>query len=143
MSDLDPTRPVDPVGGPTTPETTPTPPAPDLEATTLTPVTPVATTPLTPGATTIAPGPEASAGYPVEQPLEPGVAWASAVPVKASTAPSSGRGRRLRWAAAIAVVALVLGASAAVAALITNAASQATVLGYIPTDSVAYVEARL
>jgi uncharacterized protein DUF3352 len=143
MSDLDPTRPVDPVGGPTTPETTPTSPAPDLEATTVTPVTPVATTPLTPGATTIASGPDASAGYPVEQPLEPGVAWAPAVPVKPSTAPSSGRGRRLRWAAAIAVVALVLGASAAVAALITNAASQATVLGYTPTDSVAYVEARL
>jgi hypothetical protein len=137
MSDLDPTRPVDPATSPTETDAAPT---PDLEATAVTPVT---TTPLTPGptgATTLA---ESLPSYPVEQPLDSGVAWAPAVPVKPATPPTSSRARRLRWAAALAVVALVLGASAAVAALITNAASHAIVLGYVPADSVAYVEARL
>jgi hypothetical protein len=137
MSDLDPTRPVDPATSPTETDAAPT---PDLEATTVTPVT---TSPLTPGSTAATTAAESLPSYPVEQPLDPGVAWAPAVPVKPSAPPTSSRARRLRWAAALAVVALVLGASAAVAALITNAASQATVLGYVPADSVAYVEARL
>jgi hypothetical protein len=143
MSDLDPTRPVDPVGGSAAPETTPVTPEPDLDATTVTPVSPVVVTPLTPGSTAAAGTETAPPAYPTEQPVEPGVAWAPAVPVKATTPQRSGRGRRLRWAAALAVVVLILGASAAVAALITNAATQATVLGYVPKDSVAYVEARL
>jgi hypothetical protein len=137
MSDLDPTRPVDPATSPTETDAAPT---PDLEATTITPVT---TSPLTPGSTAATAAAESLPSYPVEQPLDPGVAWAPAVPVKPAAPPTSSRARRLRWAAALAVVALVLGASAAVAALITNAASQATVLGYVPADSVTYVEARL
>lgn len=137
MSDIDPTRPSDPVTSPTGTDEAP---SPDAEATTVMPVT---MTPLTPGPTPTTPSAENLSSYPVEQPLDSGVAWAPAVPVKPATPPASGRGRRLRWAAALAVVALVLGASAAVAALITNAASQATVLRYVPADSVAYVEARL
>src|SRR5262245_14546348 len=122
MSDLDPTRHAEP----------------DPEATT---VVPVQTAPLTPAAGPTHPGDQPT--YPIEQPLETDVTWAAAVPVKPPASPSSSRARRLRWAAAIAVVAVVLGASAAVAALITSAASRATVLGYVPADSVAYVEARL
>jgi hypothetical protein len=116
MSDLDPTE-----------ETTTT----ELGPTTTAPMTPV--TPATPGE-----GPS----YPTDQPLEPAVAWATPVPV---SPPSSGsrRGRRLRWAAAIAVIAVVLGTSAALAAFITGAASRSAVIGYVPADSVAYVEARL
>jgi hypothetical protein len=136
MSDIDPTRPSDPVTSPTGTDGAP---SPDAEATTVTPVT----TPLTPGPTPTTPSAGNLSNYPVEQPVDSGVAWAAAVPVNPATAQASGRGRRLRWAAALAVVALVLGASAAVAALITNAASQATVLRYVPADSVAYVEARL
>jgi hypothetical protein len=80
--------------------------------------------------------------YPTPQPYEPAVAWAPAVPVTPS-ASKPRRGGRLRWAAAIAVVAVVLGASAAVAALITNSASQATVLGYVPPGTIVYSEIRL
>jgi hypothetical protein len=80
--------------------------------------------------------------YPTPQPYEPAVAWAPAVPVTPS-ASKPRRGGRLRWAAAIAVVAVVLGASAAVAALITNSASQATVLGYVPPGTIVYGEVRL
>ena len=40
--------------------------------------------------------------------------------------------RRVRWAVALAVVALVVGTSAAVAALITGRVADATVLGYVP-----------
>lgn len=119
MSDLDPTE-----------QTTTN----DLEATTVTPVAP--TTPVNPIS------PQDGPSYPVEQPAEPGVAWATPVPVK-PPASGSGRGRRVRWAAAIAVIAVVLGASAALAAFITGAQSQSTVIGYVPSDSVAYVEARL
>ena len=78
---------------------------------------------------------------PTPQPYEPGVAWAPAVPV--STTPARRRGGRLRWAAALAIVAVILGASAAVAALITNGASRSTVLGYVPPGSIAYGEVRL
>lgn len=121
MSDLDPTE-----------RTTTT----DLDATT---AAPIATTPVTPSA------PQMSAAEvptsPMPQPYEPAVAWAPAVPVAAP--PTARRGGHLRWAAAIAVVAVVLGASAAVAALITNSASQATVLGYVPAGTIGYGEIRL
>jgi hypothetical protein len=56
--------------------------------------------------------------------------------------PSAGRGP-LRWAAAIAVVTVVLGATLAIAALLTGGTSQATVLRYVPQDSVIYGELRL
>jgi len=78
---------------------------------------------------------------PTPQPYEPGVAWAPAVPVDKPS--GRRRGGRLRWAAAVGVIAVVLGASAAVAALITNSAAQATVLGYVPPGSIVYGEARL
>ena len=64
-------------------------------------------------------------------------------PCRSARAPARRRGGRLRWAAAIAIVAVILGASAAVAALITNGASRSTVLGYVPPGSIAYGEVRL
>src|SRR6187549_372925 len=107
MSDLDPTRPVDPATGPaengpaeTGPAETGAAPAPDLDATTVTPVT---TTPLTPAPTPPPTSAENVPTYPVEQPLDSGVAWASAVPVKPAAPPTPSRARRLRWAAALAV----------------------------------------
>ncbi len=120
MSDLDPNEP-----------TTTT----DLDPTTAvpTPMTPIGHTPPVWG--------EGTPSYPTPQPHEPAVAWAPAVPV--STAPARRRGGRLRWAAALAIVAVVLGASAAVAALITNSQAQTAVLGYVPPGSVAYAEVRL
>ena len=111
--------------------------ATDLEQTTVTPVPTAPLTPATPGAT--AEGPTS----PEPQAHEPAVAWAPAVPVKPPPSTTSRRTRRLRWAAAIAVVALVLGASAAVAALLTGSASTATVLGYVPAGTTVYGEVRL
>ena len=121
MSDLDPNE-----------QTTTT----DLDPTSAvpTPTSPVA--PLTPPVWG-----EGVPSYPAPQPYEPAVAWAPAVPV--STAATRRRGGRLRWAAALAIVAIVLGASAAVAALITNSQAQSTVLGYVPPGSIAYAELRL
>jgi len=109
----------------------------DLDPTT---EVPVPTAPLTPSSSTPAgDGPT----NPVEQPVEPAVAWATAVPVKPAGTGARGRTRRLRWAAAIAVIAVVLGASAAVAALITNSATASTVVGYVPAGTLAYAEVRL
>lgn len=78
---------------------------------------------------------------PTPQPYESAVAWAPAVPVVPPSTPR--RGGRLRWAAAIAVVALVIGASVAVAALITGGSSESTVIGYVPDRTVVYGEVRL
>jgi hypothetical protein len=125
MSDLDPKDPTEP--------TTST----DLDPTT---AVPVPTAPLTPGS--YAPTGDGPTN-PVEQPLEPAVAWATAVPVSPAGPRPPRRARRLRWAAAIAVVAVVLGSSAAVAALITNAATASTVVGYVPAGTLAYAEVRL
>ncbi len=102
----------------------------DLDATSVVPTT---SAPLTPT------GPEPT--YPTPQPVEAGVAWAPAVPVVTSS--PNRRGGRLRWAAAIAVVALVIGATGAVAALLTGSAAQSTVIGYVPAHSVVYGEVRL
>jgi hypothetical protein len=133
MSDLDPNE-----------STTTT----DLDPTTMvpmptSPVTPVPVTPvpITPAPLTPPVRGDAAPSYPTPQPYEPGVAWAPAVPV--TSAPARRRGGRLRWAAAVAIVAVILGASAAVAALITNGASPSTVLGYVPAGSTAYAEVRL
>ena len=108
----------------------------DLDPTT---AVPVPTAPLIPtwGQGDAADGPS----NPVPQPYEPAVAWAPAVPVAASAQP--GRAHRWRWAAALAIVALVLGASAAIGAFITNSAATATVLGYVPADTLVYGELRL
>ncbi|OGO55245.1 MAG: hypothetical protein A2Z32_00125 [Chloroflexi bacterium RBG_16_69_14] len=121
MSDLDPN------------ETTT---ASELDPTTSVPVPTAPVTPTSP----LTPASEMPTN-PTPQTYEAAVAWAPAVPVSTASAPR--RGGRLRWAAAIAVVAVVLGASAAVAALITNSASQATVLGYVPPGTVVYGEVRL
>ena len=101
----------------------------DLDPTSVVPTT----APLTP--TGSAPS------HPTPQPLEPAVAWAPAVPVATTRAPR--RGGRLRWAAAIAIVALVIGATGVVAALLTAGASQSTVIGYVPANTVIYGELRL
>src|SRR5262245_17728444 len=85
----------------------------DLDATTVVPVPvePVvqasATEPTGPVAAPLTPGPATDGPTnPVEQPVEAGVAWAAAVPVKPPAAGGRSRQRRLRWAAAIAVVAV-------------------------------------
>ncbi len=74
------------------------------------------------------------------------VAWSSgpvaASPVVPPAKPARNSGR-VRWAASIAIVALVIIASAAVAALITGRTSTATVLGYVPAGTTMYAEARL
>ena len=49
----------------------------------------------------------------------------------------------MRWAISIGVIAVVIATSAAVAAIIAGKASTATVLGYVPDHSIAYVEVRL
>jgi hypothetical protein len=115
----------------------------DLDPTTAIP-TPAA--PLTPAV------PSASAGGGASTPSspEPGLPWTSAAPV-ASVAPvlpvvasnAGPRRGRLRWAAAIAVVALVIGTSVAVAGLIAGRSSESTVLGYVPVETVVYGEVRL
>ena len=133
MSDLDPNESTTTTDlDPTTAVPTPTSPVTPV------PVTPV---PLTPAPLTPPVWGDAAPSYATPQPYEPGVAWAPAVPV--STTPARRRGGRLRWAAALAIVAVILGASAAVAALITNGASRSTVLGYVPPGSIAYGEVRL
>ena len=64
---------------------------------------------------------------------------AAAVVPPVATA-SSGRGR---WAIAIVVVAVVVVATAAALSLFTGRAANPVVLGYVPSDSIMYGEARL
>jgi hypothetical protein len=70
------------------------------------------------------------------------VGMAPAQPVVKDAAPRRRR-RSLRWAVALAVVVLVVGASAAVAALLVGRAPDATILGYVPQNTVMYGELRL
>jgi hypothetical protein len=74
------------------------------------------------------------------------VAWSSG-PVAASPVVPPAKpprtGGRLRWAVSLGVIALVIVASAAVAAIITGRSSTAVVLGYVPTGTTAYAEVRL
>lgn len=53
------------------------------------------------------------------------------------------RGGRLRWAIALGVVAALVAASVLAVSLFTGRAANAVVLGYVPTDSIVYGEARL
>ncbi len=53
------------------------------------------------------------------------------------------RAGRLRWVVGLAIVAVVIGASAAVAALMTGRSPAATVLGYVPDKTIIYTEVRL
>ncbi len=52
-------------------------------------------------------------------------------------------GSRMRWIAAGVVVALVVGVSAIATLSLTGSSPNATVLGYVPADSVAYGEVRM
>jgi hypothetical protein len=62
----------------------------------------------------------------------------------APTAPVGGRGRSgARWAVALGIVGLVIAATVAAAVLLTGRAPDASVLGWVPADSVVYGEARL
>jgi hypothetical protein len=73
------------------------------------------------------------------------VAWATvapATPVVATRSPRPPRSR-LRWAISLAVVALIIATTAAVAAVITGRSTDATVLGYVPDQTVSYTELRL
>jgi len=91
--------------------------------------TPAAAVPSTP-ATPLTP---ASPEYPTPATYEHEPAWATVAPASAvvSTAAPMRRSRA-RWAITIAIIALVIAASAAVALLITGRSSNATVLGYVP-----------
>src|SRR4051794_2200482 len=60
-----------------------------------------------------------------------------------ATTAKTGRQSRARWVVAALVVALVVGASAAVALALTSTSKTSMVLGYAPSDAVAYAEARL
>jgi hypothetical protein len=103
--------------------------------------------PVEPAPATAAPASAATPGPIPAEPLTPPVyeatvAWAPAEPVvKAAGAPR--RRRRLRWAVALAMVAIIITTSAAVAALIVGRSPDAVVLGYVPENSIAYVEVRL
>jgi hypothetical protein len=70
----------------------------------------------------------------------------TAVSTAPAATPSSAtprRSSRLAWAAALAVVAVVIAASAAITLVLTGASPTATVLSYVPADSVMYGELRL
>ena len=123
--------------------------ADDETTRTAVPPQPVATTPVTPATAAVptaptspltpASRPDSGSGTPI---YENDVAWSIDAPVVVAGAKPPRRRGRLRWAAAIAVVALVVGASAAAAALLTGS-STATVLGYVPENTIVYGEVRL
>ncbi len=73
------------------------------------------------------------------------VALSTVAPTKpvVSTTPPRGRRSRLRWAASLALVALIIATTAAVAAIITGRSTDATVLGYVPANTTLYGEVRL
>jgi hypothetical protein len=91
--------------------------------------------------TTTPPTDESPYQSPNESPYEPAT---DAAPATLVETPATLLPRRpVRWPIAIALVALVLVVSAAVAILITGRAPDAKVLGYVPADSIMYGEARL
>jgi len=73
------------------------------------------------------------------------VAWAAVAPAApiVTTAAQPRRRSRFRWAISIAVVALIIATTAAVAAVITGRSADATVLGYVPEHTTMYAEVRL
>jgi uncharacterized protein DUF3352 len=75
-------------------------------------------------------------------PYENGVA-APAPTLPAVAAQPSRRPSRVRWAVAIAVIALVVAATGVAAALLTGRAPNAKVLAWVPADSIVYGEVRL
>ncbi|MEA2619915.1 MAG: hypothetical protein QOC97_688, partial [Chloroflexota bacterium] len=71
-------------------------------------------------------------------------AWATVAPASAVVSTATPvRRSRARWTITIAIIALVIAASAAVALLITGRSSNATVLGYVPEGATMYGEVRL
>src|SRR5258705_10001315 len=87
--------------------------------------------------TTIEP-PEPSASY---APYEPA---AEAAPASAVVGPEArSQASRSRWAIALGVVAVVAIATAYAISLFTGRAANATVLGYVPGDSIMYGEVRM
>jgi Protein of unknown function (DUF3352) len=86
----------------------------------------------------------ASREYAAPETYEHKVALAAVAPT-APVVPTARprRSHRLRWALGIAVVALVIATSAAVAALIAGRSADATVLGYVPDQTIAYGEVRM
>ncbi len=60
-----------------------------------------------------------------------------------ATTAAGPRKSRVRWVAAGVIVALVVGVSAIATLSLTGSSPNATVLGYVPADSIAYGEARL
>lgn len=95
-----------------------------------TPAAPTPATPLVPDASTAAPSAEA-------------VPAVSTAAVSADGKPPAPKRSRARWAAAIAIVAVVLIGSAAAGFMLTAGTSSATVTAYVPSDSVMYAEVRL
>jgi Protein of unknown function (DUF3352) len=104
--------------------------------------------------TTVTPVPpigEPSVPAPTASPVAPLTPAAAHEPATAiPTAPIGGepatnapRRSRVRWVAALVIIALVVTASAAAALLLTAGSPGATVLGYVPSDSVMYGEVRL
>ncbi len=81
---------------------------------------------------------------PVQEPTVEAAPAIATAPVGAEAAGSPKPKRsRARWAAAAAVVGVVVLASAAAAFVLTAGSPNATILGYVPADSVVYGEVRL
>jgi hypothetical protein len=59
------------------------------------------------------------------------------------TAPTAPRRSRARWAAALGIIALIVGVTAIATLSLTGSTPASTVVGYVPADSVAYGELRL
>jgi hypothetical protein len=92
--------------------------------------------------TTSTPTPAEPLTPPPSEPVyEPATSQVPAEPVITQGPPR--RRSRMRWIVAAVVVALVVGSSAAIAAVLTGASPQASILGYVPADSIAYAELRL
>jgi hypothetical protein len=91
--------------------------------------------------TTITPTPAVPA-EPAIEPVTPVATAPVGVAPPGAAAPARKRSR-IRWFAAAAVIALVVVGSAAAALMLTGTSPTATVMGYVPSDSVVYGEVRL
>jgi len=93
------------------------------------------------------PAAEPASTPPANAPVSPVWPAAEPAPTPAPTSPAAPppgrRPSRVRWAVAIAVVALVIAVSGVAAVLLTGSAPNAKVLGWVPDDSVVYAEFRL
>jgi hypothetical protein len=135
--------PIPPAGG-----TGQTPPQPAASAGANAWTPPPTAPPLTPGGPTGTDTTPSASRPDLAEPLTPPayestLAWAPAQPVVRDTPARRGRGSRVRWAVALAVIALVVTSSAVVAALLVGRSPDATILGYVPDNSVMYGELRL